>query len=174
MNSKWRWHPCAAVLLVVIPCPVISRQLDFIIGTRYCFLDFSRPRLLCIPYCKYVFCFYLINPYFWNQATGYASQHIWCLSQARINWEGCARKGIWRKNGGDGSDGAPIGLDGVAVNPDCWYVCLCYLHCAPEDGEMYLLIPAHPGCPEQSPESSKMVVCCCNPYFRSLSRLGRG
>jgi len=25
-----------------------------------------------------------------NQATRYASQHIWCLSQARINWEGCA------------------------------------------------------------------------------------
>jgi len=39
-----------------------------------------------------------------NQATGYASQHIWCLSQARINWEGCARNGIWHKNGGDGRD----------------------------------------------------------------------
>jgi len=35
-------------------------------------------------------------------ATGYASQHIWCLSQARINWESCVRKGILRKNGGDG------------------------------------------------------------------------
>ena len=33
-----------------------------------------------------------------NQATGYASQHIWCLT--RINWEGCGRKGIRRKNGG--------------------------------------------------------------------------
>jgi len=30
----------------------------------------------------------------------------------------------------------------------------CYLHFAPEsteDGEMYLLVPAHPGCPGQSP-----------------------
>ena len=27
----------------------------------------------------------------------YGSQHVWCLSQARINWEGCARKGIRRK-----------------------------------------------------------------------------
>jgi len=36
-------------------------------------------------------------------------QHIWCLSQARINSEGCGRKGIWRKTGGD--DGGP---DGVA------------------------------------------------------------
>ena len=52
--------------------------------------------------------------------------------------------------------GAPISLDG-------WYVCLCYLHFAPEnpeDGEMYLLVPAHPGCPGQSPLSHKMVVLC--------------
>jgi len=72
------------------------------------------------------------------KATGYASQHIWCLSQARINWEGCARKGIWRKNGGDGKGGAQISLDGVAVHPDCGCVCLCYLHFPrenPEDGE---------------------------------------
>jgi len=32
--------------------------------------------------------------------TGYASQHIWCLSQAKIKWEGCGRKGIQHKNGG--------------------------------------------------------------------------
>ena len=44
--------------------------------------------------------------------------------------------------------GAPISLNGVAVLPDCWCVCLCYLHFAPEnpeDGEMYLLVPAHLG-----------------------------
>jgi len=35
-----------------------------------------------------------------NQATWYGIQHIWCLSQARINWEGCGKKGIWPKNGG--------------------------------------------------------------------------
>ena len=29
----------------------------------------------------------------------YASQHIGCLSQARINWQGCAKKGIQHKNG---------------------------------------------------------------------------
>jgi len=60
--------------------------------------------------------------------------------------------------------GAPISMDGVAVHPDCWCVCLCYLHFAPEnpeDGEMYFLVPAHPGCPGQSPESCKMVVCVC-------------
>jgi len=32
----------------------------------------------------------IIKLLFCYQATGYASQHIWCLSQARINWEGCA------------------------------------------------------------------------------------
>ena len=58
---------------------------------------------------------------------------------------------------------APISLDGVAVHPYCWCICLCYLHFAaenPEDGKMYLLVPAHPGCPGQSPESCKMVVVC--------------
>jgi len=30
----------------------------------------------------------------------------------RIYWDGCARKGIRHKNGGDGRDGAPISLDG--------------------------------------------------------------
>jgi len=58
--------------------------------------------------------------------------------------------------------GAPISLDGVAVHPGCWCVCLRYLHFAPEnpeDGEMYLLLPVHPGCPGQSPESCKMAVC---------------
>jgi len=60
--------------------------------------------------------------------------------------------------------GAPISLDGVAVHPDCWCICLCYLHFAPEnpeDGVMYLLVPAHLGCPGQSPDSCKMVVCVC-------------
>jgi len=59
---------------------------------------------------------------------------------------------------------APISLDGVAVHPGCWCVCQYYLNFAPEnpeDGEMCLLVPAHPGCPRQSPESCKMVVCMC-------------
>jgi len=37
----------------------------------------------------------------------------------------------------------------------------CYLHFAPEnteDGEMYLLVLAHPGCPRHTPESHKIVV----------------
>jgi len=50
-----------------------------------------------------------------NQASRYAIQHIWCLSQARINWEGCGRKGIRRKIGeGDDGGGGIDGPDGVA------------------------------------------------------------
>ena len=89
--------------------------------------------------------------WYMNQATGYASEHIWCLSQARINWEGCVRKSILRKMVGMAEVGAPINLDGVAVHPDCWCVCLCYLHFAPD--KMYLLVLAHQGCPGQSPQS---------------------
>jgi len=58
--------------------------------------------------------------------TGYASQHIWCLSQARINWEGCSMKGVSRKNGGMGMWVADLsGWSGA--QPDCQCVCLCYL-----------------------------------------------
>ena len=41
-------------------------------------------------------------------------------------------------------------LKDKALSTDCWSICLCYLHLAPvnpEDGEMYLLVPVHPGCP---------------------------
>ena len=31
--------------------------------------------------------------------------------------------------------GAPISQDGVIVHLDCWFVCLCYLHFAPENPE---------------------------------------
>ena len=51
---------------------------------------------------------------------------------------------------------------GAPISPDCWSICLCYLHFAPEnpeDGEMYLLVLSHPGCPRQSPESYNVVGC---------------
>jgi len=31
---------------------------------------------------------------------GLQSSMFLCLSQARINWDGCSRKGIWHKNEG--------------------------------------------------------------------------
>jgi len=64
---------------------------------------------------------------------------------------------------------SPISLDGVAVHPDCWCICLCYLHFAPEnseDSKMYFLVPADPSCPGQSPLSWKMVLCVCVWWVR--------
>jgi len=60
-----------------------------------------------------------------NHANGYASQHIWCLSQARIKWEDCGRKGIRYKNGGDDGGGSLISPDGVT--PSWWSMPSCYL-----------------------------------------------
>jgi len=39
--------------------------------------------------------YYNVNGSDWkqNQATGYASQHIWRLPQARINWGGLRQEG---------------------------------------------------------------------------------
>jgi len=91
--------------------------------------------------------FYLL--YCVNHTTGYASQHIWCLSRAGIKWEGCSRKGIRRKNGdGGGSlispdEMAPIRMVGVsasgtnsprwfrkrAVKRLCVCVCVCVAYC---------------------------------------------
>jgi len=39
--------------------------------------------------------------------------------------------------------------------------CLYFAPENPQDGKMYLLVPAHSGCPGQSPKSCKMVVCAC-------------
>jgi len=88
--------------------------------------------------------------------------------QARINWEGCVRKGILGKNGGDGRGGGTNYSGLEAVHPDCWCIYPYYLHFAPEnpeDGEMYLLVPAHPGCPGQSPEMVVKWLCVCVCYL---------
>jgi len=58
--------------------------------------------------------------------------------------------------------GALVSLDVAAVHPDCWCICLRYLHFAPEnpeDGEMYLLVPAHSGC--SGTKSRELYVCVC-------------
>jgi len=46
----------------------------------------------------------------WRWCLKITKQHIWCLSQARIQWQGYDRKGIWHKNGGWGG--------GSLINPD--------------------------------------------------------
>ena len=92
-----------------------------------------------------------------NHATMYASQHIWCLFQARIKWEGCGRKGIWRKNGG-----MMVGCWLVRLQwrpPGGCCVCLCYLllHIKVQKISSFLQAPVHPGCPEK--KGRKTVVC---------------
>jgi len=49
-----------------------------------------------------------------------------CLSQVRLNWEDCRRKGIWRKNGGDDGGWSLISTDGVAPIRIVRHL-LCYL-----------------------------------------------
>jgi len=94
----------------------------------------------------------------YDQATGYASQHIWCLSQAKINWEGCGRKGIRHKNGGDDLRGSLISPDEVASS---WIVGVSVsviFPCALKSRRRFLLAPAHPG------SHGKMAVkrfCVC-------------
>jgi len=66
----------------------------------------NRPMIpLCRIYLAIV-CKYIIHKciQLYGTAVGYASQHVWCVSQARINWEGCAMKSMRHKNGGDGRD----------------------------------------------------------------------
>ena len=58
---------------------------------------------------------------------------------------------------------AAISLEGVAVHPDCLCVCLCYFHFAPEnpeDGEMYLLVPAHHVVPDKFQRAVKWLCVC--------------
>ena len=95
-----------------------------------------------------------------DRATGYASQHIWCLSQARIKWEGCGRKGIRRKNGGMMEVGRL--LVRMEWYPAGWSVCLPLLmslrHKSPE--EDFLLTQAHPvGSGKRAVK--RLCVCVC-------------
>jgi len=49
-----------------------------------------------------------------------------CLSQARINWEVCGRKGIPHKNGGNDGDRLLISPDGVAPTQIIGMSASCY------------------------------------------------
>jgi len=84
---------------------------------------------------------------------------------------GCVRKGIVRKNGGDGRGGG-TNYFGWGGSPSRLLVHLpVCLHFAPEnpdDGEMYFLVPAYLGCRRQSPQSRKMVVCVAIPPHHFL------
>ena len=80
-----------------------------------------------------------------NQATEYASQHIWCLSEARINSEGCGRKVIWCKNVGEKGESL-ISLDGVAPS-QIVDVLACDISLCTINSRRFLLAAAHSGSP---------------------------
>ena len=96
-----------------------------------------------------------------NQATGYASQHICCLSQEKINWEDCVRKGIRRKNGGDDGGGSLISLDGVASSQIVSVSASNIFPCTIKSRRRILqvLAPAHPGSPQEAVKW--LCVCVC-------------
>jgi len=79
-----------------------------------------------------------------------------CLSQVRLNWEDCRRKGIWRKNGGMMEVGRwlvrmelhPSGLSGI---------CSVIFPCTKKSRRRFLLALAPWVCPEK--KGRKMVVC---------------
>ena len=49
-----------------------------------------------------------------------------CLPQARINWEDCDKKGIWRKNEGIDGGGLLISPDRVAQTRNVGVSASCY------------------------------------------------
>jgi len=93
-----------------------------------------------------------------NHATGYASQHVWCLSQDRTKWKGCGRKGISHKNGGMIKVGR--WLVQMQWHPSGWSVCLPL----PLHHKVQRNISSGIGSPGKSwKKGCKMVVCVCVP-----------
>jgi len=73
-------------------------------------------------------------------------QGIWCLSQARINWEGCGRKGIRRKNGeGEVREVSQISSDGVVPSRMVGVSASDIASCTIKSRRRFLLALAHLG-----------------------------
>jgi len=68
----------------------------------------------CINRCTRYLCFNIFVVVCDTVPWGMQSSIFLCLFQARINWEGCGRKGIRRKNGGDDGGGSLTSSQGVA------------------------------------------------------------
>jgi len=93
-----------------------------------------------------------------SETTMYASQRIWCLSQARIKWEGCGRKGIWHKNGEDDRGWSLINPDGVASSQMVGVSSVTF-PCTIKS-RRFPLAPAHPGGPPIR-AIKRLCVCVC-------------
>ena len=58
--------------------------------------------------------------YYLNQAMGAQSSITQCLSHARISWESCSRKGIWRKTDGMMAVEALVTQSWQAIQSSTW------------------------------------------------------
>jgi len=101
-----------------------------------------------------------------NQVTAYVIEHIWCLSQARINWEGCSRKGIRNKTGQDDGGGSLISLDEVAPIQIVDVSASVFFPCTIKSRRRFLLAPAHPGSPGKR---AIKWLCVCVLYCETKS-----
>ena len=97
-----------------------------------------------------------------TQATVYASQHIWCLPEARINWEGAAERASGVKMGDDGGESmisptgaAPSRIVGVSASL-----------CTTKSRRTFLLAPAHSGSPRK--RAIKRLCACVRTCVRVL------
>jgi len=81
-----------------------------------------------------------------NYATGYASQHIWCMSQARIKGEVATGEGIRRTNGGDDGGGPLISPDGMVPSRKVGVSASVIFPCTIKS-RSFLLLPAQPDKP---------------------------
>jgi len=105
---------------------------------------------------------------------GMVSQHIWCLSQARIKLESCGRKGIWHKNGGHDGGGLLISPDGVAPSRMVGVSAFVILPCTIKSRRRFLLALAHlDSSGKRAIKWLCVCVCVCRCKF-SLSTLSDG
>ena len=82
------------------------------------------------------------------------------LSQARIKWEGCSRKGIRHKNGEDDNAGSLINPDGVAPSRMVGVSASVIFPCTIKS-RRFLLAPAHPGGPGKKGRKTVECVFVC-------------
>ena len=95
----------------------------------------------------------------------HASQRIWCLSQDKVKWEGCGRKGIRRKKWGeDDGGGSLISLDKVAPVPmageSASFIVPCTIKAEKKIffGHGLSRVVPKKGC--------KMIVCVCDKWSK--------
>jgi len=107
-----------------------------------------------------------------NYASGYGSQHIWCLSQAKIKWhlrqEGIQHTKMGGPGSGDDGGGSLISLDGVAP---CWMVGVSASVIFPSTIKFrrFLLVPAHPGSPGK--RAITRLCVCTNMYHSTVNHI---